>query len=49
MECGHPVRLSARREQVCAVMYRRLCVLSTLADKMSALHSLCLYDRRYTF
>ena len=37
MERGHPVRLSAKREQPQNEDAMRLSVLRTLADKMSAL------------
>jgi hypothetical protein len=40
MERGHPVRLSAEREQAQNKDAMRLSVLRTLADKMSALHVL---------
>ncbi|MDX6445924.1 MAG: hypothetical protein QOH71_2998 [Blastocatellia bacterium] len=38
MERGHPVRLSAKREQPLNKDTMRLSVLRTLADRMSALH-----------
>jgi hypothetical protein len=38
MERGHPVRLSAKREQCLSEEAMRLSVLRTLADRMSALH-----------
>jgi hypothetical protein len=37
-ERGHPVRLSAKREQPPNKDTMRLSVLRTLADRMSALH-----------
>jgi hypothetical protein len=38
MERGHPVRLSAQREQPMNEVTLRRSVLCTLADRMSALH-----------
>ncbi|MDX6445333.1 MAG: hypothetical protein QOH71_2407 [Blastocatellia bacterium] len=38
MERGHPVRLSAKREQPLNEDTMRVSVLRTLADRMSALH-----------
>jgi hypothetical protein len=43
MECGHPVRLSAKREQSLNEDTPMLNGLRTLADKMCGLH----YRSRY--
>jgi hypothetical protein len=45
MERGHPVRLSAKREQPLNEDTMRVSVLRTLADRMSALHHRTRYQR----